>query len=42
MTDLRVNGRDIQIKNRSIKVLDREDESDWITIHTGTLCQAQS
>jgi len=42
VTDIRVDGYSIQIKNRSIKVLDKEDESDWITIHTGTQCQAQA
>jgi len=39
LTDFRVSGTELQVKNRRVRVLDREDESDWITVHTGTSCQ---
>lgn len=40
LTDWRVEGEEIQVKTQRIRVLECDDETDWITAHTGTNCQA--
>jgi hypothetical protein len=38
VTDFRVEGVELQVKRRTIYVLEADDETDWQTVHTGTEC----
>jgi len=40
VSDFRIEGLEVQLKTRRIRVLECTDETDWITIHTGTTCQS--
>jgi len=41
VTDIRLNGKDLQMLRRNIKVVRVDDEVSWVTWHTATDCESE-